>query len=162
MRAPPAEIQVLQNSTGKARNAGDGGQPVVNSIPGEDVNVFSYIVYMLILFTGVFFLVTSLATTCAHVLRGGTRADNPYRRILGIAHGLAAFLILLGGFGMLARLGIVQGGLPIWIDVKLGIWLILSFALFLAYRGRHYARLVLVAAPILAVLAAAVALYKPF
>ena len=121
-----------------------------------------YIVYKLIHFLGIFILVTTLAITCAHVMKGGTRADNPHRRFVGIAHGLAAFLILLGGFGMLARLGIVQSGLPVWIDVKLGIWLVLSFALFLAYRGVRFARVVVFAAPLLAVLAAAVALYKPF
>lgn len=121
-----------------------------------------YIVYKLVHFFGIFVLVTTLAVTCAHVLRGGTRADNPHRRLLGIAHGVAAFLILLGGFGMLARLGIVQGGLPTWINLKLGIWLLLSLALWLVYRGARFARLVLVAIPLFAVLAAAIALYKPF
>ncbi|MGH7500717.1 MAG: hypothetical protein ACREL7_03065 [Longimicrobiales bacterium] len=121
-----------------------------------------YIVYKLIHYLGIFMMLTTLAATCMHVLRGGTRADNPHRRVTGAVHGVAAFLILLGGFGMLARLGIVQGGLPAWTLLKLGIWGILGLALMLAYRGAGYARLVLVAVPLLAVLAAAIALYKPF
>ena len=121
-----------------------------------------YIVYKLIHFLGIFVLLITLAASSMHVVRGGTRADNPQRRLIGIAHGIASFLILLGGFGMLARLGIVQGGLPTWIFLKLGIWLILSFALSLAYRGPRLARLTFVAMPVFAVLAAALALYKPF
>jgi hypothetical protein len=121
-----------------------------------------YNVYKLAHFLGIFTLLITLALSSLHVLKGGTRADNPHRRILGAIHGTAVFLILLGGFGMLARLGIVQGGLPAWIYLKLGIWLILGGALSLVYRGAGFARMLLVGMPLLAVLAAAIALYKPF
>jgi hypothetical protein len=121
-----------------------------------------YAVYKLIHFLGMFILVTVLAAASMHVLRGGTRQDNPYRRVLAIMHGLAAFLILLGGFGMLARLGIVQAGLPTWVILKLGIWLLLSGAIALVYRGPGMARLLLISMPLLVVIAAAIAMYKPF
>lgn len=121
-----------------------------------------YIAYKLIHFLGIFMLITALAFTCAHVVRGGTRADNPHRRALGVTHGIAAFLILLGGFGMLARLGIVQSGLPGWIHFKLGVWVVLAAALALAYRSRLAARVLLVVVPLLAVAAGATALLKPF
>ncbi|MDX2057888.1 MAG: hypothetical protein SFV24_08825 [Gemmatimonadales bacterium] len=122
----------------------------------------SYAVYKLIHFLGIFTIVAILAATAMHVLRGGTRADNPYRRTFAVAHGIAAFLVLLGGFGMLARMKIVSGGLPGWVIAKLVIWLVLSAALTLPYRGRTLARALLVALPILAMGAGAVALYKPF
>jgi hypothetical protein len=121
-----------------------------------------YQIYKLIHFLGIFSLLVALAVAAAHVLRGGTRANNPYRRTLGIVHGIAAFLILLGGFGMLARLGVVQGGLPGWIWAKLAIWLVAGAAIALVYRGASQARTVLIAVPLLAVLAAYFALYKPF
>lgn len=121
-----------------------------------------YNVYRLIHFLGIFILLIALTAACVHGLRGGTRADNPNRRAIAIAHGSAAFLVLLGGFGMLARLGIVQGGLPTWIYLKLTIWLILTSALALVYRGSPVARTVLIAMPVLAVLAGAIAIYKPF
>ena len=120
-----------------------------------------YPVYKLIHLLGIFVLLTTLAIACTHLLRGGTRADLPRRRALGVTHGVASFMILLGGFGMLARLGIVHGGLPGWILLKLGIWLALSGALVLALRVTGAARAILVGTPFLALLAAAIAIYKP-
>jgi hypothetical protein len=121
-----------------------------------------YIVYKLIHFFGIAAIVAALAASAMHVAAGGTRATNPYRRPLAVTHGIASFLILLGGFGMLARLGIMHGGLPGWIWAKLAIWIVVSAALVAVYRGSRFARLVLVALPLLVVLSAAVALYKPF
>lgn len=121
-----------------------------------------YAVYKLVHLFGIFIVLTAMAATCMHVMRGGTRADNPHRRALGIAHGVAAFLILLGGFGMLARLGLVQGGLPGWIIAKLAIWALVSAAIMLPYRRAGAAGMVMTALPVLAVIAGAIALYKPF
>ena len=121
-----------------------------------------YGVYKLMHFLGIFMLITALAATSMHVLRGGGRADNPYRRTLGITHGVAVLLILTGGFGMLARLGVMHGALPNWIYAKLAIWVALAAAIMVAYRGQRQARALLVVVPVLAVAAGAVALYKPF
>ena len=121
-----------------------------------------YSVYKLMHFLGIFMLITALAVTSMHVLRGGSRTDNPYRRILGITHGVAVLLILTGGFGMLARLDVMQGGLPNWIYAKLVIWVALAAALVVPYRGPGYARALLIVVPLLAVVGGAVALYKPF
>jgi hypothetical protein len=121
-----------------------------------------YPVYKLIHFAGIFLVLIALGTMAMHALRGGTRANDPYRKVLGAAHGIGGFLILLGGFGMLARLGIVHGGLPAWIYLKLAIWVLLGGAIALVYRSRGLARGTLLALPVLALLAAAIALYKPF
>ena len=122
----------------------------------------SYAVYKLMHLLGIFMVITALAATSMHVLRGGSRTDNPYRRVLGITHGIAAALILTGGFGMLARMGVMHGGLPNWIYVKLAIWVTLAAAMVVPYRGPRYARALLIAVPVLALLAGATALYKPF
>ena len=121
-----------------------------------------YVVYKLIHFLGVFTLLTTFASSSVHVIRGGTRADHPYRRLLAPVNGLAVFFILLGGFGMLARIGVSHGTLPLWIWLKLSIWALLLGALWLVFRGARIARALLVAVPLFAVLAAAIALYKPF
>jgi hypothetical protein len=63
---------------------------------------------------------------------------------------------------MLARLGIVHGGLPNWVYAKLTIWLLLSAAFMLVYRSTRFAGSLLIATPFLALLAAAIAIYKPF
>lgn len=44
------------------------------------------------------------------------------KRILSIVHGVGLLLIVVSGFGMLARLGI-QGEFPTWVWLKLAIWL---------------------------------------
>jgi hypothetical protein len=120
-----------------------------------------YQVYKLVHFFGIFTVLVALAVTCFHAMRGGTRADNPARRGIALAHGMGMFLILLGGFGMLARLGIITAGLPSWIIAKLIIWGVLGAALALPYRVPRAARPLLWALPILGVLAAYFALYKP-
>lgn len=121
-----------------------------------------YEVYRLIHFLGIFVLLVTLAVPFMHMLSGGTRAGLPRRRTLALTHGAASFLVLLGGFGMLARLGIVHDGLPNWVLVKLTIWLALSAALALALRTTAGARAVLIGAPLLALLAAGIAMFKPF
>jgi hypothetical protein len=121
-----------------------------------------YAVYKLMHFLGIFMSITALAATNMHVLRGGGRADNPYRRTLGITHGVALLLILTGGFGMLARLDVMHGSLPNWIYAKLVIWAALAAVMMVAYRGQRHARALLIVVPVLAVAAGAVALYKPF
>lgn len=119
-----------------------------------------YPVYKLIHYFGIFTVVIAVALVSMHVLRGGTRADNPHRRGIAITHGLAMVLVLVGGFGMLARLQ--YQGMPGWLYPKLLIWLFLGASIALPYLGRTVARVLLVTLPVLAVLAAYFALYKPF
>jgi hypothetical protein len=71
------------------------------------------------------------------------------------------FLVLLGGFGMLARLGITHSGFPGWIWVKLAVWAVVAAALFLPRRNPALAKPLLFALPVLGGLAAYMAIYKP-
>lgn len=51
-------------------------------------------------------------------------ADNAGARKLGaIFRGIALLLLLVTGFGMLAKLQLMKG-IPLWAWVKMGIWLI--------------------------------------
>ncbi len=53
-------------------------------------------------------------------------------RVLGaVTHGVGLVLVLVSGFGMLARMG---GGFPGWVIVKLGVWVLLGGALVAAKR----------------------------
>ena len=121
-----------------------------------------YEAYKVMHFLGIFMLITTLAAVAMHALRGGNRQDLPHRKPIAIAHGLSVLLILTGGFGLLARLGIVQGGLPIWIYIKLLIWVALAGAIAVPYLGQRYARWLLGALPVLTAAGGATALYKPF
>lgn len=49
------------------------------------------------------------------------------RRMIMIGHGLGLFALLLGGFGMLAKLQ-VGTMLPGWVAAKLLIWLVLGLS----------------------------------
>jgi hypothetical protein len=123
--------------------------------------MFSHQLYNLVHIVGIVLVVSALAGAAVLAHTRGDHETRPTRRFLAILHGLGAFLVLLGGFGMLARLGIVQGGLPGWIWVKLGIWVIVAAALMLPYRRPAMARALVLALPVLVGLAAYMALYKP-
>jgi len=95
------------------------------------------------------------------VANGATKQSSGVRRLIAITHGVAVFLILLGGFGALARLGIA-GGLPGWIYVKLVVWLLVAALVVLPYRRPDLARTLFWVLPVLGTVAVAMALWKPF
>jgi hypothetical protein len=123
--------------------------------------MFSHQLYNLVHIVGIVLVVSALAGAAVLAHTRGDHESRVTRRLLAILHGAGAFLVLLGGFGMLARLGIVQGGFPGWIWVKLGIWVVVAAALMLPYRRPAMARALVLALPVLVGLAAYMALYKP-
>jgi hypothetical protein len=124
--------------------------------------MIAYEIYKVIHLFSMFLLFTLLGGIALHALNGGTRETNRGRKLVGALHGVALFLILLGGFGMLARLGIVQGGLPGWIYAKLAIWVALPVIGTMPYRKPATAKAVLLALPVIGALSAYFAIYKPF
>ena len=85
------------------------------------------------------------------------------RRLVAAFHGLGVFLVLLGGFGMLARLGIVRGtSWPGWVWAKVVVWGVLAAAALLPYRFPRTALPIMLLLPLLGGFAAYVAIYKPF
>ncbi|MEP6591307.1 MAG: hypothetical protein ABJC19_08985 [Gemmatimonadota bacterium] len=120
-----------------------------------------YAAYKVIHLLGMFLLFTVLGGIALHALNGGTRQSNVGRKLAGALHGIALFVILLGGFGMLARLGMVRGGLPGWIWAKLVIWVLLGAFGTLPYRKPVLAKPFLIVLPLLGALAAIFAIYKP-
>lgn len=85
------------------------------------------------------------------------------RRFIFSFHGVGVFLVLLGGFGMLARLGIVQGsGWPGWVWGKVLVWGVLAIAAVLPLRYPRSAAPLMLLLPLLGGAAAYLAIYKPF
>ena len=81
-----------------------------------------------------------------------------------IATGVTSFMILVGGMGLLARIGVSHGaGFPGWVWAKMVIWLIISAATpILAKRlvnNRQFAFIGIIG---LMILAAFFAVNKPF
>ena len=118
--------------------------------------------YNVVHIVGIILLMSALGGAAVRAMTDGTDQSPSIRRLLAILHGLGAFLVLLGGFGMLARLGFLHGAsFPGWLWVKLGIWGFLALSLILPRRRPSLARPLLLALPILGGLAAYMAIYKP-
>lgn len=121
--------------------------------------MIDYQVYRLLHLVGILALYLALGGLFLHALNGGTKESNTNRKPVAILHGIAMFLVLLGGFGMLARIG--QHPHQIWVLMKLGIWLLLGAMVAIPYRLPQVARPVWLALPLVGILAAWIAFEKP-
>ncbi len=117
--------------------------------------------YEIIHVIGMAMLFVAIGGVAVHAANGGTKANSATRRLVSMVFGVGSFLILLGGFGMMARLGLVRGMPPAWLIIKMLIWLLLSGIVLLPYRRPALARPFLVLLPLLAGLAVYMAVYKP-
>lgn len=84
----------------------------------------SLVFYKTIHVLGICLLFSGLGGAFLHSMNGGTKATNPSRLWLALSHGIGMALVIVGGFGALAKLGIE--GIPAWIYVKIGLWLFLG------------------------------------
>jgi uncharacterized membrane protein SirB2 len=125
--------------------------------------MISYQAYKVIHLIGIFLALAALAGLALAVANGATKQTNSVRKLISISHGVGLLVILVGGFGLLARLGMVGGSaFPGWVWAKLAIWLAVGGLLAVPYRRPDLARLVFIAVPVLGALAAWLAIFKPF
>jgi hypothetical protein len=117
--------------------------------------------YQLLHILGILLVFMSLGALSLHAMNGGTRDSNNARVLVSITHGLGLLLILVPGFGMLARLGAMSGGLPGWVWVKVLVWLLLAALIVVPYRKPEWSRALWFALPVLGVIAAYSVLYRP-
>jgi hypothetical protein len=117
-----------------------------------------------------FYLVVHLAAVFAVLMAlAGRIVDRTYNkekragwaRSLGMLHGIALILVLVAGFGMLAKGGYAFPW-PGWVWVKLGIWVLIGGSAALIARKPRAARSLWWGVWLLAALAAFMAQYKPF
>lgn len=116
-------------------------------------------VYKVLHFMGIFMLFLSIGGLLATAINMET-GTHRWRKSLAITHGVGLLLILLGGFGMLARLGILWP-MPGWVLIKLIIWVMLGGLIALVLQsdlGKVLWFLVIV----LGVIAAYLGIMKPF
>ncbi len=119
----------------------------------------SYDFYKLIHFLGIFLVFSALGGQFVQALNGGDPRLAPARKWIGMFHGIGLVLILVAGFGMLAKAQLpIQG----WTITKLLIWLILGGVGAIAAKKRSAAGALWVAAILLGVISAYMAHYKPF
>jgi hypothetical protein len=117
----------------------------------------SYEFYTMLHVTGVIFLFSALGVLAATA--GATR--TPLRRAASIAHGVALAVILVAGFGLLARLGFF-GNIPGWAWTKMVLWLVLGASVVLLKRKPEWALGLWLSVAAVGGIAAMLAVIKPF
>ena len=122
--------------------------------------MFSISLYKLIHVFGMFLLFAALGGACVLAMNGEVPSGGRARKLTGILHGVALVLILLGGFGLVAKLAF-SGGWPLWVWLKIVIWLLLGGAIVLIRQAGRRAHLLLFLIPLLGGIAAFLAIYKP-
>lgn len=124
--------------------------------------MISYESYKVLHLVAVTMLFGALGGAAVLAMGGGAPAGAPVRRVIALLHGAALLVALVAGFGLVARLDLASGGLPLWVWGKLVVWLLAGGLLPLSYRKPAWARpLLVVALPLLAAIAAFLAVFKP-
>ncbi len=116
-----------------------------------------YTAYKVLHLIGVMFLLFSLG---AYLMLSMNKSERG-RKLAAMTHGISVLIILVAGFGLLARLGFFgTGGWPLWVWVKLMVWLILGAIIVLIKRVPSLIPVLWFLIPALAGLAAYMAVYK--
>ena len=113
--------------------------------------------YKILHLLGLALVMLGLGGACFHALNGGDRESNQKRGLVAALHGTGLLLLIVAGFGMLAKQKL---GMPGWIHPKLLIWLLLGAALPVLNRKPASAMGVLVALPLFIIAAAYFGIYK--
>ncbi len=107
--------------------------------------------YRVLHFLGVGLIVMSLGGVIMHCINGGSKESNSFRKGMMITHGVGMILVLVAGFGMLARLGIHS--VPLWVGVKLAIWILFGGLVVVAYKKPTLGKLLWLLVPVLVMVA---------
>lgn len=118
--------------------------------------------YEVVHIIGIAMLFLAIGGVSVHAANGGNKGTSTTRSMVSSIMGFGSLLILVGGFGMLARMGFTGGAFPGWLIGKMVIWLVLSAIVLLPYRMPALARPFMILLPLLAGCAVYLALYKPF
>lgn len=115
--------------------------------------------YKVMHFFGLVMVFTALGGQIVVALNGGDSKQQPGRKWIAIFHGLGLVLVLVAGFGMIAKLGI---GFPGWVLAKIAIWVTLGSIGAVVARKRNLAGMIWIFVITLGLAASYLARYKPF
>jgi hypothetical protein len=114
----------------------------------------SYQVYKLIHILGIVLVFMALGAQAFHGANGGTKETNKLRGLVMGTHGVGMLLLLVAGFGALAKLQPMSAGLPGWLHPKLLIWVLIGAAPVILNRKPELGKVMWVVLPLLALGAA--------
>lgn len=117
----------------------------------------SYEFYKVLHILGLMLLFFALG---GYTLKSSEDNAKPTRILLAVSHGVGLLLMLVAGFGLVAKLKL--GGTPGWAWIKVGLWLAFGAAPVLIKRTPARLRPVWVVLPLLGTIAAYLAVNKPF
>lgn len=121
----------------------------------------SYSFYKLLHLVGVFLLFIGFGGLIARQISRPESFPKSWRKLFAISHGIGLALLLVAGFGLLARLG-TSWPWPGWVWLKVALWLLLGAMIALIARAPKLQNYCFGLVVILGILAAYVAIYKPF
>jgi hypothetical protein len=122
--------------------------------------MISYAIYKNLHFLGIFMILVALGGLILQQIDTRTR-ERVWRRPVAITHGIGMVLVLVAGFGLLARIG-VHWPWPGWVIGKIVIWLVFGVLIAVIGRSPGLAKPLWWITIALAALAAYLALNKPF
>lgn len=117
----------------------------------------SLLAYKVLHVLGFFLVFTALGGAILQAHLGGGNGRG--RKLTGIAHGVGLLILLVSGFGALAKLGV---GFPVWVWLKIVIWLVFGGVTVLVRKQPSLAGALWWLLPLLGAFAGYLALYKPF
>jgi hypothetical protein len=121
-----------------------------------------YLAIKLFHYVGIMLVFSGLSGMVFAAYTGFGTEKKKLRRAAALLHGVGLLLIIVTGFSMLSKLGLMHGDPPGWIKAKFVIFLILGFSISLAARWSRGIWILLAGWILLGGAAAWLALYKPF
>lgn len=90
---------------------------------------------------------------------GGLLSQDGARKAM-MWHGIGLVISFVSGFGMLEKMGIM-GSMPVWVWIKIALWLVLGFLPVLAKRRVLPAKTVVLIAAVVGAALAYLGYFKP-
>lgn len=121
----------------------------------------SYTFYKILHVAGALLLFMSLGGALVRAIQPRPEHDKS-RALIAASHGVALLILLVAGFGAAGKGGFFANGFPIWIGLKMGIWLLLGGLLGAINRKPAMAKPLWALVAIVGAAAGYIAIAKPF
>lgn len=120
----------------------------------------SYETYKIIHLVSIVLLFSGLMGLLA-IRMAGVELVSRTKKLVFISHGIGTLFVLVSGFGLLARLGLISA-LPGWVYGKVIIWVLLAGAVSVVKRKGQIGWPIFISLIAIFTVAASLAILKPF